>query len=113
MYYLPGDNLSCTNTPNHTIQLEPGVTPMNTWPYRLPENQKKEIDRQVVEDVILTPSEFPWNITLVIVVKRGRPNEKPKRGRAVDFCKLNEKTIGDGHPLLDITEVLGLPRKSK
>jgi len=36
MFYLPGDKLSCTNAAKHTIQLEPGVTPINTRPYRLP-----------------------------------------------------------------------------
>jgi len=45
MFYLPGDKLSCTNAAKHTIQLEPGVTPINTQPYRLPESQKEEIDR--------------------------------------------------------------------
>ena len=34
VFYLPGDKLSCTNAAKHTIQLEPGVTPINTRPYR-------------------------------------------------------------------------------
>ena len=41
VFYLPGDKLSCTNTARHTIQLEPGVTPINTRPYRLPEARKR------------------------------------------------------------------------
>jgi hypothetical protein len=45
VFYLPGDKLSCTNAARHSIQLEPGVTPINTRPYRLPESQKEEIDR--------------------------------------------------------------------
>jgi hypothetical protein len=44
-FYLPGDKLSCTNAAKHTIQLEPGVTPINTRTYRLPESKKEEIDR--------------------------------------------------------------------
>ena len=47
VFYLPGDKLSCTNAAKHTIQLEPGVTPINTRPYRLPESQEEEIGRQV------------------------------------------------------------------
>ena len=47
VFYLPGDKLSCTNAAKHTIQLEPGVTPINTRIYRLPESQKGEIDRLI------------------------------------------------------------------
>ena len=45
VFYLPGDKLSFTNAARHSIQLEPGVTPINTRPHRLPESQKEEIDR--------------------------------------------------------------------
>ena len=41
VFFLPGDKLSCTNAARHSIQLKPGVTPINTSPYRLPESQKK------------------------------------------------------------------------
>ena len=40
VFYLPGDKLSCTNAARNSIQLEYGVTPINTRPYRLPESQK-------------------------------------------------------------------------
>jgi len=32
VFYLPGDKLSCTNAARHSIQSEPGVTPINTDP---------------------------------------------------------------------------------
>ena len=38
MFYLPGDRLSAKNAARHTIQLEPGVTPVNTRPYRIPKS---------------------------------------------------------------------------
>jgi hypothetical protein len=41
VFFLPGDMLSSTNAAKHTIQLEHGVTPINTRPYRLPESQKR------------------------------------------------------------------------
>jgi hypothetical protein len=47
VFFLPGDRLSCTGTAKHTIHLEPGTVPTNTCPYRLPESQKAEVDRQV------------------------------------------------------------------
>jgi hypothetical protein len=116
VFYLPGDRLSYTTTARHTIQLEPGVTPINTRPYRLPESQKEEIERQVkqlVEDGIVTPSESPWNSPLLIVPKRAGPDGKLKWRMVIDFCKLNEKTIGDAHPLPDITEILDQLGQSK
>jgi len=33
VFFLPGNKLSCTNVVRHTIQLEPGVTTINTRPY--------------------------------------------------------------------------------
>jgi hypothetical protein len=45
VFFLPGDRLSSSNTVKHTIPLEPGVAPINTRPYRLPESQKEEVDR--------------------------------------------------------------------
>jgi hypothetical protein len=47
VFFLPGDWLSCTKTVKHSIHLETGTTPINTRPYRLPESQKAEIDKQV------------------------------------------------------------------
>jgi hypothetical protein len=32
VFYLPADKLSCTDAAKHTIQLEPGVAPINTRP---------------------------------------------------------------------------------
>jgi len=70
VFYLPEDKLNCTNAARHSVQLQPAVTPINTQPYRLPESQKEEIDRQVkqlVEDGIITKSDSPWNSPLLIV----------------------------------------------
>jgi len=114
--YLPGDKLSCTNAARHSIQLEPGVTPINTRPYRLPENQKEEIDghvKQLVGDGIITKSDSPWNSPLLIVPKKAGPDVRPKWRMVVDFRKLNEKTIGDAHPLPDVTEILDQLGQSK
>jgi hypothetical protein len=47
MFYLPGDKLSYTNTMKHCINLAPGTTPVNRIPYRLPEAQVHEVDKQV------------------------------------------------------------------
>jgi hypothetical protein len=116
VFYLPGDKWSCTNAARHSIQLEPGFTPINTRPYRLRESQKEEIDRQVkqlVEDGIVTKSDSPWNSPLLMVLKKAGLDGRPKWRMVVDFRKLNEKTIGDAHPLPDITEILDQLGQSK
>jgi hypothetical protein len=46
IFYLPGDKLSFTNAIKHSINVIPGTSPVNTRPYRLPEAQKAEIDKQ-------------------------------------------------------------------
>ena len=81
VFYLPGDRLSATNAARHTIQLEPGVSPINTHPYRLPESQKEEVDRQVkqlLEEGIIAKSESPWNSPLLVVPKKAGPDGKEK-----------------------------------
>ena len=109
VFYLPGDRLSSTNTVKYTITLEPGVAPINTRPYQLPESQKEEVDRQVkqlLEDVIIVKSNSPWNSPLLVVPKKAGPDGERKWRMVVDFRRLNEKTIGDAYPLPDITEIL-------
>ena len=97
VFYLPGDKLSSTNAARHTIHLEPGTTPINTRPYRLPESQKNEIDRQVeqlLREDIIVKSNSPWNSPLLVVPKKVGPDGKQKWRMVVDFRKVNEKTIG-------------------
>ena len=115
MFFLPGDKLSCTNAAKHAIQLEPGVTPINIRPYRLPESQKEVVDRQVkqlLEDGIIAIRHSPWNSPLLVPKKAG-PDGKRKWRLVVDFRKLNEKTVGDAYPLPDIIEILDQLSQSK
>ena len=67
----------------------------------------------MVEDGIVIPSESPWNSPLLIVPKRAGPDGKPKWRMVVDFRKLNEKTVGDAHPLPNITEIMDHLGQSK
>jgi len=64
VFFLTGDKFSCTNAARHDIQLEPGVTAINTRFYRLPESQRDEIDRQVkqlLEERIVAKSDSARN----------------------------------------------------
>jgi hypothetical protein len=59
--------LSSTPTIKHAINLEPGTTPINTRPYRLPESQRQELDDQVtklLDEGIIERSDSPWNSTI-------------------------------------------------
>jgi len=79
VFFLPVDKLSCTNAARHTVQLEPGFTPINTRPYRLPESQKEEVDRQVkqlLQDGIIAKSDSPWNSPLLVVPEKVGPDGK-------------------------------------
>lgn len=116
VFFLPGDRLSSTPTVKHAINLEPGTTPINTRPYRLPESQRQEIDEQVtklLDEGIIERSDSPWNSPILVVPKKTGIDGKPKWRLVVDFRKLNEKTIGDAYPLPDITEILDQLGQSK
>ena len=71
--FLPGDKLSCTNAARRAIQLEPGVTPINTRPYQLPKRPREQVDcqvKQLLEDGIIAKSDSMWNSLLLIYPKR-------------------------------------------
>ena len=71
--YLPGDKLSSTDAARHSINVEPGIEPINTRPYRLPETQKLELDKQVKEllqEGIIEESNSPWNSPILVVPKK-------------------------------------------
>ena len=97
----------------HNIHLEPGTAPINTRPYRLPESQTKEIDRQVTKLLEDDESNSPWSSPILVVPKRVGADGEKKWRLVVDFQRLNEKTIGDANPLPDITEILDQLGQSK
>jgi hypothetical protein len=116
VFFLPRDKLSCANAARHIIQLEPGVTSINTRPYRLPRSQKEEADRQVkqlLQNGIIAKSASPWNSPLLVVPKKVGPDGKIKWRLMVDFFLLNEKTAGGAYPLPDIIEILDQLGQSK
>jgi hypothetical protein len=114
--FLRGGKLSCTNVARHTIQLEPGVTPINTPPYRLSDSKNEEEDqqgKQLHQDRIIAKSDSPWNSHLLLVPRKVGPDGKIKWCLMVDFRKMNEKTVGSAYTLPDITEVLDQLGQSK
>jgi hypothetical protein len=101
--FLAGRQIKLPNAVRHTIHLEPGVTPINTRPYPLPETQKEEADQQVnrpLKDGIIAKSDSQWNNPILVVPKKVGPDGKRKRRLVVVFHKVNEKTVGDAYPYL-------------
>jgi hypothetical protein len=116
IFHLPGDKLNCTNAIKHSINVIPGTSPVNTRPYRLPEAQKAEIDKQIdklLRKGVIEESNSPWNSPLLVVPKKDDASGEKKWRLVVDFRKLNERTVGDAYPLPDITEILDQLGKSK
>jgi hypothetical protein len=57
----------------HSICVEPGTEPINTGPYRLPETQKREVEKQIkklLQEGIIEESNSPWNSPMLVVPKK-------------------------------------------
>jgi hypothetical protein len=109
VFYLQGDKLSSTDAVRHSISMEPGKEPINTRPYRLPETQKLEVDKQVkqlLQDGIIEESNSPWSSPILVIPKKMDASGQQKFRLVVDYRKLNEKTVGNAYPLPDIMEIL-------
>ena len=62
---------------------------------------------------VITARESPWNAPLLVVPKKPDVNEQVKYRVCVDFCRLNEVTIGDAFPLPNIVDILDQLGRSK
>jgi len=99
--FLPGGKLSSTDAARHAINVEPGTEPINTRPYRLPETQKLEVDKQVkklLREGIIEETISPWNSPILVIPKKLDASGQRKFRLVVDYRKLNEKTIGNAYP---------------
>ena len=88
-----------------TIQLMPGVTPYKNRPYRMQgeryEAWKSLIDK-LEEDGKIEDGVGPWSSPSFPI-----PTKTPGKWRLVDdFRRLNAATIGDGHPMPLIEDIL-------
>jgi len=93
VFYLPGDKISCTNAVKHAINLVRGMGPINGRPYRLPESQNQEVDRQVTKR-LQEKSDSSWNSSILVVPKKTGKDGKQQWRLVVDFRRLIEKALG-------------------
>lgn len=116
IFFLDGDKIMATTAIVHEIRSSKAVQLINDKPYRLPQRHRQEITDQMEaleRDGIITPSDSPWNAPLLVVPKKPDINGKVKYRVCVDFRKLNQVTVGDAFPLLNITDILDQLGKSK
>lgn len=108
LFRLPGEFLPATDVVQHRIPTVDDV-PVFIKPYRYSPAQKEEIASQVkklLDKQIIQPSKSPYNSPLVIVPKKADSKGNKQWRMVVDYRSLNSKTIGDAHPLPNITEIL-------
>lgn len=109
VFYLPKDPLSVTNIYKHNIQLEKNASPVYVKPYRLPQAQKEEINKQVgkmLDEGVIEPAQSPWSSPILIVPKKVDKNGERKWRLVIDYRLLNKTTKDDKFPLPNITEIL-------
>ena len=107
-FHLEGQKLGAASTVMHRIPTIDDI-PVNIRQYKVPISLKEEVEGQVNEllkDGIIKPSTSPYNSPLWIVPKKMDASGKQKWRLVSDFRLLNEKTITDGYPLPDITQII-------
>lgn len=109
VFFVEGDKIIGTDLVTHKIKTPIDHPPINTRQYRLAEQQKKEINRQVAileQQQVIAKSNSPWNHPLILVPKKVGIDGEKKYRLCVDFRKLNLITEGNSWPLPLITDIL-------
>lgn len=107
-FFLPGDKLNATNVLKHKINTVDDI-PIHVKQYRYAFVHKQELQSQLKElkdSGIIRASNSPSNSPLWIVPKKADSKGNKKWRMVIDYRKLNEKTVGDAYPLVNITDIL-------
>lgn len=115
LFHLDDDLLTHTDIVQHEIDLIPGTSPIFVKQYRIPEGNRKEVNRQIDElekNGIIEPSNSPWNFPILLVPKKENSKGEKQYRLVVDFRRLNEVTVNQSFPIPLIDEILDLLGKS-
>lgn len=110
VFHLKGDKLTCCDLLEHRIPLYSDSKPVNVRPYtRRSKFEKEEIEKKVKElqDLrVIEPCRSPYNNTLHLVKKGIDENGKPKTRICLDFRALNEISIPEVYPVVQVIDIL-------
>lgn len=116
IFHLEGDQLTFTDVVEHRIDLKPGTRPIFVKPYRIPEGNRAEVNRQLDEleaNGIIEPSQSEWNFPLLLVPKKENARGEKQHRLVVDFRRLNDVTEVQQFPIPVIDEILEVLDKSR
>lgn len=108
-FHLENEPLNVSNIYKQRIRLQPSATPTYVKPYRLPQSQKKEVDRQIdnmLKNGIIEEATSEWSAPLLIVPKKPDNNGTQRWRLVIDYRFLNKQVKDDKFPLPCITEIL-------
>lgn len=108
-FYVEGDTLKPTNAYVHSIKLKPNVDVVHVKQYRIPENHKEEIERQINDlerKRIIEKSTSRFNSPLLLAKKASVDPGKPQFRLVLDYRKINEATIPQAYPIPLIDEII-------
>ena len=64
---------------------------------------------ELIDNKMIKPSQSPYNTPVWILPKKFNSHGNGRWRMALDFCKINEKLIGDSYPLQNIIHILDQP----
>jgi len=109
IFHMPGDKLTTTNIYKPSIQLKDNARPVYVKPYRLPNSQKVEVDRQIKQmcaNDIIEEAQSEWSSPILIVPKRVDSSGEKKWRIVIDMRLLNQQIKDDKFPLPNANEIL-------
>lgn len=89
---------------DHSIPLKPDSIPPNVRPYRVPYQQKNELENQIqqlLESAIIRPSKSPYASLAILVRKKDK-----NRRMCIDYRKLNAQMVKNKFPIPVIEDLL-------
>lgn len=108
-FYIEGDILKPTTAYVHSIKLKPNIDTVFVKQYRIPENQKEEMEKQIADlekKKIIEKSTSRFNSPLLLVKKAPDEKGNPQFRLVLDYRKVNEATIPQAYPIPLIDEII-------